>query len=377
MNYWPNTDEPSSERPAIIEQLRAEIRGVPYRPAKRKAAPQRPDPEVNRHYFPTYSNSRWMELGGRAPAAKMLFGEFWYQQEICFLFANTNTGKSILAVQIGEAIARGTKTGRFPCQAPPAKVLYVDFELSNLQFHRRYNILGKDYDFHDNFLRAQFNPMGSPDPDDHRGQNHPLDELILAGLEYRIQTLKISVLIIDNISCLSDGTGNAAGALRIMSRLNTLRAEYKLSILILAHTPKRHRATQPLLDNDLQGSKLLMNFADSAFSIGVSNTDNNLRYLKQIKQRNTHQVYGGDNVCLCRIGTHGNFLQLLFEGYSDEASLLPAPNDQLLEQRTSQVAKLSAEGLSQRQIGKQLNISLGRVNQLLKESIGKIGKGDI
>lgn len=365
-SYSPTTDEPSSERPAFIEQLRAEIRGVPYRPAKRKSARSRPDGEANRHYFNVYSNSRWMELGGREPAAKMLFGEFWYQHEICFLFANTNTGKSILAVQIGEAIARGIKTGPFPCQAPPARVLYVDFELSNLQFHRRYNVLGNDYEFHYNFLRAQFNPMGSPDPDDHQEQDYPLDELIFAGLEYRLQSLKVGVLIIDNLSCLSDGTSNAAGALRIMSRLNVLRTVYKLSILILAHTPKRVKPTRPLSVNDLQGSKLLMNFADSAFTIGVSITDSTLRYLKQVKQRNTHQIYGDDNVCLCRISTQRNFLQFRFEGNADEATMLHIHKPQSPEQRTLQVTKLSAEGLTQRQIAEKLGISVGNVNKLLR-----------
>jgi RecA-family ATPase len=368
-------DQPPPQRPEYIEQLRAEVRGVPYRPAKRKkdrAERQPIDPDDARHLFTVCTGNRWMELGGREPAAKMLFGQFWYQHELCFLFAATNTGKSILAVQIGNAIAGGKKSGRFPCQAPAAKVLYADFELSNLQFHQRYSANGQapiaiGDNFHDNFFRAQFNPAAG-NPDGHRDADLIAnDEYLIAGLEYRIRQLKATVLIIDNLSCLGGGTGNAVGALRIMNKLNALRAQYKLSILVLAHTPKRSNPTKPLSANDLHGSKLLINFADSAFSIGVSNTDSTLRYLKQIKQRSTQQLYGENNVCLCRIQKQRNFLKFGFENNSAERIHLLSRAGLQREQLTEQVLQLSAKGRTQRQISEQLNIALGTVNKLLNK----------
>jgi hypothetical protein len=351
-------------RPPHIEKLRAEIRGEHFRPAKRKKNTPA-SPEDARHLFTVATGNRWMELGNREPEARMLFGQFRYQHEICFLFANTNTGKSILAVQIGNAIARGSKTGPFPCQAPAAKVLYADFELSNLQFHHRYNSQGSDYQFPENFYRAQFNPCAE-NPDPENIDNFQSDDYLLAGLEYRIQSLGATVLIIDNISSLGGGTGNAIGALRIMNRLNVLRNEYKLSILVLAHTPKRRNPTRPLSTSDLLGSKLLINFADSAFTIGVSNTDGYLRYLKQIKQRNTPQVYGEDNVCLARIQKNGSFLKFHFDGHSAETPHLLGTYDAQRQQLADRINQLTAEGLTQREIGRQLNISLGLVNKLVR-----------
>jgi hypothetical protein len=142
---------------------------------------------------------------------------------------------------------------------------------------------------------------------------------------------------------------------------------------VLAHTPKRRNPSSPLSANDLHGSKLLINFADSAFAIGTSSTDSCLRYLKQIKQRSTAQVYGDDNVCLCRIKKPGNFLQFQFEGNSPEhPHLLFAcsqqrtrnrPNHELLIQK---IAELSAKGFSQRQISRELHIALGLVNKLMR-----------
>ena len=64
--------------------------------------------------------------------------------------------------------------------------------------------------------------------------------------------------------------------------LKKIKNKYGLSLLILAHTPKRD-ATKGITKNDLSGSKMLMNFCDSAFAIGESFQKNGLRYLKQIK----------------------------------------------------------------------------------------------
>ena len=60
-----------------------------------------------------------------------------------------------------------------------------------------------------------------------------------------------------------------------------------LSILVLAHTPKRPFA-RPLTVNDLAGSKQLSNFTDTMFAIGDSIQGSNIRYLKTKKQKMGH-----------------------------------------------------------------------------------------
>jgi hypothetical protein len=85
-----------------------------------------------------------------------------------------------------------------------------------------------------------------------------------------------------------------------MKHLKALKNKYGLSILALAHTPKRD-LSKPITRNDLQGSKMLINFCDSSFSIGESSSDKNIRYLKQIKARNTEIIYDTENVCVCQI----------------------------------------------------------------------------
>ncbi len=353
---------PSSERPSFIEQLRAESRGLPYRPAKRKNRPERrlPSAEESHRLFTFEKGNRWLELARREPKAKMLFGELWHQGELCMLFADTNIGKSVLAVQIGESIARGQGIAPFACQAPPARVLYIDFELTGAQFGQRYSNGGEDHQFSDNFYRAQYNFIPDPPP------NVDENDLLIAAIEYKVQLSKATVLIIDNITCLRGGTENSVVALSLMKSLKALKADHKLSILVLAHTPKRRNATQPISADDLHGSKLLINFADSAFTIGKSTANPQLCYLKQIKQRNTAQRYGPDNVCLCRIQKPGAFLHFTFEGYSAEHHHLLTRSAASRRQFANKIAGLAAAGLSQRDISKQLGIGLATVNRLLR-----------
>jgi hypothetical protein len=352
----------SAERPPYIEQLRAESRGLPYRPAKRKSNSGRclPDAEDSHRLFNVERGNRWMELARREPEAKMLFGELWHQGELCMLFADTNIGKSVLAVQIGESIARGESIKPFTCQAPPARVLYIDFELGPAQFGLRYSQGREDYEFSDNFFRAQYNFIPDPPP------NVDENDLLIAAIEYKIELVKATVLIIDNITCLRGGTENSVVALSLMKSLKALKTAHQLSILVLAHTPKRRNATQPISADDLHGSKLLINFADSAFAIGKSTANTDLCYLKQIKQRNTRQRYGPDNVCLCRIQKPGAFLCFTFEGYSAEHHHLLTRTAAGRQEFANKIAQLSAAGLSQRDISKQLGISVATVNRLLK-----------
>jgi hypothetical protein len=353
---------PTSERPPIIEQLRAESRGLPYRPAKRKKGTERrpPGPEDCHRLFTIEKGNRWMELARREPEAKMLFGELWHQGELCMLFADTNIGKSVLAVQIAESIARGQSIEPFSCQAPPARVLYIDFELTQSQFGQRYSQGAEDHEFSDNFFRAQYNFIPDPPP------NVDENELLIAAIEYKVQMVKATVLIIDNITCLRGGTENSAVALSLMKSLKSLKTDHNLSILVLAHTPKKRNPTQPISADDLHGSKLLINFADSAFAIGKSTLETDLCYLKQIKQRNTAQRYGADNVCLCRIQKPGAFLHFTFEGHSPEHHHLLSQTAAGRRQLATKIATLSAAGLSQRDISRQLGIGLATVNRLLR-----------
>ncbi len=191
------------------------------------------------------------------------------------------------------------------------------------------------------------------------------EEYLNFSLEYEVVQTETSILIVDNITYLKSATETAKDALPLMKELNRLKDRYKLSIMALAHTPKRDM-TRPITVNDLQGSKMLSNFADSIFAIGQSAKDSNLRYLKQIKVRSEEMIYHGENVAVCQLIKPDNFLMFDFLNFGNEREHLKALSESDKSDLIQQVKNLSAQHESQRTIAKQLGISLGAVNKYLK-----------
>lgn len=305
----------------------------------------------------------WMQQARDLPEPTMLFDELWHEGELCILFADTNVGKSILAVQIADSISQGLPINGLRLEAPAQPVVYFDFELYSKQFEARYS---RDYDhqytFHENFYRAEIHPnMELPE-----GCN-TFEDCLNRSLRNVIMNSKAKVLIIDNLTYLRTETERAKDALPLMKELKALKQQYNLSILTLAHTPKRD-ATKPLTRNDLQGSKMLINFCDSSFCIGESHKTQGLRYIKQIKARATEIRYGTNNVILCHIEKPDNFLRFSLAGYGDEwEHLRDRSGDEVDKTYLIQRCKeLAEEGMSVRDIAIELGIGKTSVGKYIK-----------
>lgn len=316
--------------------------------------------------FSIKTANQWLNVAKTSPIPEMLFGELWHENELCILFADTNLGKSILAVQIADSISRGEQINGFKLEAIKQPVLYFDFELSAKQFEVRYSIKNetekvfeKHYSFDNNFKRVEINP----DAEIPYSQN--FESYLNQSLEQSIIETGAKVLIIDNITYLKNETEKAKDALPLMKHLKALKSKYTLSILALAHTPKRD-LSKPVTRNDLSGSKMLINFVDSCFAIGESHSDKNLRYIKQIKARNTEIIYDTENVIDCQIQKPFNFLEFEFVGFSAERKHLKELTDKDRQSLIDRAKELSSEGKHQRQIASELGISLGAVNKYLK-----------
>jgi hypothetical protein len=349
-DIYPNT------RPREIEMIRDMIRNSPV---KKPSAYETPDHDDSA--FIIKAAGTWLQTTDQTQQAGMLFDRFWFEGELCILFADTNAGKSILAMQIGDSVSRGEPIAGFEIGTALPNVLYFDFELTDKQFRARYYQDGYDeYKFNPRFLRAIFNSSSN------RARKFSnFQEYISNELENAIINTKAKVLIIDNITCLRYGTHAVTGALNLIHGLQSLKSKYGLSILVLAHTPKRN-PSKPITQNDLQGSKMLINFCDSAFAIGKSETVPGLRYLKQIKQRSVAETYGAGKVCLCNIIKPYNFLQFDFTGYDHESAHLAHYTEQHRKDNEARIAELNRQGLSIRQIAEKVNISTTTVFRTLK-----------
>lgn len=263
--------------------------------------------------FSAMTANETIEVAKSQKNPNKLWKEFWIENEVCCLFADANVGKSILAVQIGNAIAEKLKHDE--------TILYYDFELSKKQFELRYtdNNSKETFQFNDKFIRVELDSDAVKDYCEL--SKKPFDEVIIEGIEANINKYNSKILIVDNLSWLVNMRDTATTAGKLMKRLCEIKKKYGASILVLSHTPKRNLGS-PLTQNSLSGSKKLTNFFDAMFAVGMSIKDPSVRYIKQIKVRTGEFKYGGDHVELCKIEKNGSFLGFSHIGYSSEEEQL-------------------------------------------------------
>jgi hypothetical protein len=308
------------------------------------------------------STNKWIDYAKNSPIPRKLFGELWFEKEFCILFSDTNLGKSILSVQIANSISKGISTANLINECEAKKVLYLDFELTSKQFENRYSEdFSNHYIFDDNFLRSEL------DLEKIRNSNADFEEELLLSLESEICFHNAEVVIVDNITYLKNETEKAKDALRLMKILNILKKKLDISILVLAHTPKRD-ACKPISKNDVSGSKNLMNFCDSSFAIGESFSVNDYRYIKQIKERNVAKIYHSENILIYKIEKINSFLQFVFIDYGDESEhLIPKTKTDILE-RNNKIIELNKIGINNSEIGRQTGVSEGTVRNVLEQN---------
>ncbi len=305
----------------------------------------------------------WNEEAKKRPIPNRLFDSLWFEGELCICYADTNLGKSILAVQISDSITKKLQIDNFTLEAEAQQVLYFDFELSDKQFQTRYtDDAGSLYPFDSKFLRAEINP-DTMKPD----LFATVDDFIIFSIEQEILRTDVKILVVDNITYLRSETEKAKDALPLMKLLKDLKKKYGLSILVLAHTPKRDQS-KPITRNDLAGSKMIINFCDSAFAIGESNKDKNLRYIKQMKQRNCENLYDSDNVLVVEIRKDGDFLGFHHHSYDKEREHLKEQKDKDHKKRLEEALDMRTEGKSNVEIGAFFGVTEGAVRKWFKQN---------
>lgn len=289
--------------------------------------------------FSVKTANRTIQEAANRPNPIPLWLTLWYQGEVCCLFADSNLGKSIYAVQIASSIAEKDK------------VLYFDFELSDKQFQLRYTneVTGALHRFPANLYRVEIA----------REYHYPqgdFEDALIMEIEKLAVDADCRILIIDNLSylCMTSEKGEDAG--RLMSRLMELKRKHGLSILILAHTPKRP-LNMPITQNDLAGSKKLYNFFDSVFAIGKSAKDGNLRYIKQLKVRYGNFEYDSGNVIVCAIEKTDDFLRFVTVGHASESDHLKEITEEERNRMKNDAKTLHSQGMSYREIAAKLDIS--------------------
>lgn len=313
------------------------------------------------------SANDWIDEAKSKPIPKKIFGPFWYEEELCILFADTNQGKSLLAVQIIDSVTKGVPTLGLEMDLK-ASVIYFDLELTAKQFEMRYaqydkvkDILFDHFEFSELFLRAEINPHGYDE------SIEEYETFLFKEIENQTSKSGARILVIDNLSCLISDNEKARNTTPFLIRLNNLKKIYGWSILLIAHTPKRNLFA-PISRNDIQGSKSFINLIDSCFAVGESQKDPSVKYLKQIKVRYGAFEFPSEKVLVCKIGKDTNFSSFQFLEFSNESDHLKQVTLTDRSQMKSKAFELKEEGHSNVKIAQELGVSEGAVRKWLKQN---------
>lgn len=308
------------------------------------------------------ASERMKEAASR-PIPKPLFGDLWLEGQVAIFFASPGTGKSVLAVQIADAITRGEPIPGFEMPTTPQKVVYLDFELGDTQWLRRYaqtDVIDgieqwvNPYSFSDRLI----NPTLSRNP--------KAEGDILTDATTVIERESANLIILDNFSRLVTGDPDKGKDIKpIMDRIWDLKNAHDASILIIDHTRKRD-PSRPIILNDINGSAVKERYVDSAFAIEQSSQDRHFRFLKHVKSRDSEPMFTAQNVGIMEISKPSNYVHFVYRGEGEEAEHLKQPEES--DDVTSVVLEMRDNGESWSTIAKETGKSDKTVKKLYENA---------
>jgi hypothetical protein len=286
-----------------------------------------------------------------------LWGNYWALREFCILAGDTGVGKSLLAIQIGKAIAGGLVLGNPDCVGRPRKVLYIDFELDAEGFWQRYG----NNDGADNFCWAGFNAHATM-PKNVASQT----DWLLNNLETHIKETGAQVLIIDQIDRLQLPISKRT---EFLYKLRDLARKYKLSTLLTLNTRARNLCKGVELHH-IQNSKLYLPFADCAVAVAADFNNPDTRYIKPMKMRNRSLNHANELECFNIYQPEKDWA--IIKG-SKQLILLTAkqPEEVLLKMTPTQIKHaqmmfaevLRKEGMTCEEIGQKMHLPISTIKR--------------
>ncbi len=343
---------------------------------------EHPETLCRQSMFKTRGANECVKAGGADKRQTDLFGNMWRTGEVALLFGETGVGKSVLAMQMAESIARGlpalsepgavatrafgSKFGKPHSALRNREVLYLDFEHSDSQFNERYScpspIPGKlpvKYRFSTRLRRTRFGDLEIPDA--FQGN---LARYFQHSLNLTLEDEPAEVIVIDNLAWLDPRATGTAAAVRRMRSLKLYAVTNGVSILVLHSSPPCLRgvgfSSPPARGGvdalrgrgggsgrggssglSIQHSALrIYEAADSVFALGRTTFDPGLRYIKHLKSNSAQITHDASNVLVYQLGRSEGPARVRSPHVSKGSALIPP------SAISSQVSSLSSPVLT-------------------------------
>lgn len=195
------------------------------------------------------------EVGCENFSDGQLVGNLIYQRDIVILYGEAGIGKSVLALQLAEAIATGGKSFVTPDDNDlhkPQSVIYYDGEMDEADYQKIYG--NQVIDVHNLTLI--------------RGFFFNDTQEWLQDLKLRLKCITANVAVfVDNLSCITSTTGGNVIRQFFLNDLKAIQEEFhkhggELTFVFLAHTNK---------EGELAGTQNLNNFGTAV--LGLASTE--------------------------------------------------------------------------------------------------------
>src|SRR5688572_9430234 len=283
----------------------ANDRPDPFRKQRERARAEAAELDRTDTMLLTRQASDWhLPVRDRKAYSEELFGPLWRVGEVALLFGPRGVGKSILAVQIAESIARGRPVLPIPkskSRRRGEKVLYVDMQRSEAQWAERYTLpspvpgrLRRRFRFAKNFDRAGIDWTNV----DLEAYNRDPVKYVLRSIFHNIEDSRTKVVIIDDIQLGGANALGRKGILRTMQTLKMWAATEGLSILVLSSSSPPYKggvrlqpgggsfAGSPPYKGGVDALRgrggSLFALADTVFALAPSTFGSQYRYIKHL-----------------------------------------------------------------------------------------------
>lgn len=289
-----------------------------------------------------------------------MFDAFWREGELALMFGPAGVGKSLLAVQVADAIARGHPIEGFEMAVSRRKVLYVDLKHSDRQFAERYSYrtpvssLGsvrKACKFAENLYRSR----------------PPQEEELCEWLARQIREHGFNVVIVDDLTALKTTHDGVKETLAVMRKLKKLCDDMRASVLAIMGTDEP-RSGKAVSENDLKRSSVLCGVADSVFAIALGRCSQGHRHIFQTRSRNAALDWTVHNAPLARIvRSETGWPGFVFD------ERFAAPIDPEMRDAICRIRAMRQAGKTWRAIEAELEISKTRAVRLFKKWTPEMG----
>ena len=317
----------------------ADDRPDPYKKQRERARAESAELDRTDTMLLTRPASDWhLPVRDRKAYSEELFGPLWRVGEVALLFGPRGVGKSVLAVQIAESIARGRPVPPIPkskSRRRGEKVLYVDMQRSEAQWTERYTFaspvpgrLRRRYRFSKNFDRAGIDWTNV----DLEAYNRDPVKYALRSIFHNIEDSRAKVVIIDDIQLGGANALGRKGILRTMQTLKMWAATEGLSILVLASAGSP-RVSSPHVSKGSSSPhsalriphSAFLSLADTVFALAPSTFGPQYRYIKPLRSPvhpSSFDIHHSHDVLTFQLNSEGPFLALRFLGPSNESDHL-------------------------------------------------------